>query len=229
VAAPGVLANDTDANGDSLTAVLVATVGHGSLTLNANGSFQYTPTAGYSGSDSFTYKANDGRADSNTVTVTITVAETMGTFGLDAGNNTWTEGSNILDLMRFQNTVGSGYLATLELQIASSTTIGKVRLGVYADVGGVPGTLLLDAGEAIVVNGWVSISGLSLPVTGNSFYWLAFKLQSSNGVRYQSGRPASSHYWMSSAYGVLPGQFSLSGWGSNNNQYVMRATVKKTS
>jgi VCBS repeat-containing protein len=74
VAAPGVLANDTDADGGTLTAVLVSGTTHGTLTLNANGSFTYTPTAGFNGSDQFTYKANDGALDSNVATVTITVA-----------------------------------------------------------------------------------------------------------------------------------------------------------
>jgi VCBS repeat-containing protein len=73
VAAPGVLGNDTDANGDPLTAVLDAGPTHGTLTLNANGSFSYTPTAGYNGPDSFTYHANDGTADGNTATVNLTV------------------------------------------------------------------------------------------------------------------------------------------------------------
>src|SRR4030095_9774750 len=41
--------------------------------LNRDGPFVSPPTANYSGSDSFTYKANDGTADSNTVTVSITV------------------------------------------------------------------------------------------------------------------------------------------------------------
>jgi VCBS repeat-containing protein len=73
VPASGVLANDTDANGDPLTAVLVSGPAHGTLTLNANGSFTYTPAAGYTGGDSFTYKANDGQLDSNVATVTLTV------------------------------------------------------------------------------------------------------------------------------------------------------------
>ena len=60
ISAPGVLGNDTDPNGDPLTAILVTGVSHGTLTLNANGSFTYTPNAGYSGPDTFTYKANDG-------------------------------------------------------------------------------------------------------------------------------------------------------------------------
>jgi VCBS repeat-containing protein len=70
---PGVLSNDTDADGDALTAVLVAGPLHGSLTLNTDGSFTYTPDLNWNGTDTFTYKANDGSVDGNTATVTITV------------------------------------------------------------------------------------------------------------------------------------------------------------
>jgi VCBS repeat-containing protein len=73
VAAPGVLVNDSDADKDPLTAVKVGDPTHGSVTINTDGSFTYTPLANYNGSDSFTYKANDGLSDSNTATVTITV------------------------------------------------------------------------------------------------------------------------------------------------------------
>ena len=71
--APGVLANDNDLELDPLTAVLVAPPTHGTLTLNSNGSFTYTPQAGFAGVDSFTYKASDGQASSNIATVTISV------------------------------------------------------------------------------------------------------------------------------------------------------------
>jgi CSLREA domain-containing protein len=73
VAAPGVLANDTDPEQDPLTAVKVSDPAHGSVTLNSDGSFAYTPDAGYSGPDSFTYQANDGTANSNTATVSLNV------------------------------------------------------------------------------------------------------------------------------------------------------------
>src|SRR5206468_2611036 len=63
----------SDEDGDALSAVLVSGPTHGSLTLNANGSFSYVPAANYNGSDSFTYKANDGQADSGTATVTVTI------------------------------------------------------------------------------------------------------------------------------------------------------------
>jgi VCBS repeat-containing protein len=71
--ATGVLANDTDVEGSALTAAVVAGPAHGTVTLNADGSLTYTPTANYSGPDSFTYHANDGSADSNTATVDIAV------------------------------------------------------------------------------------------------------------------------------------------------------------
>ncbi len=73
VGAPGVLGNDSDPNGDLLYAVLVANPTNGVVSLNGNGSFTYTPATNYSGPDSFTYKANDGQADSATVLVSLTV------------------------------------------------------------------------------------------------------------------------------------------------------------
>ncbi len=73
IATPGVLANDTDPEGDPLTAVLVSGVSNGSLTLNADGSFEYIPDANFNGSDSFTYRATDGGTISTVATVSITV------------------------------------------------------------------------------------------------------------------------------------------------------------
>lgn len=77
VAGPGVLANDTDIDGDVLTAVLCAGPSNGTVVLNANGSFSYTPNASFAGTDSFTYAANDGTVNSTCVTVTIDVADTQ--------------------------------------------------------------------------------------------------------------------------------------------------------
>ena len=72
----GVLANDTDPESDPMTAVLVAGPAHAdSFALSLDGSFNYTPVAGMSGTDIFTYVANDG-GNSNVATVTITVTST---------------------------------------------------------------------------------------------------------------------------------------------------------
>jgi hypothetical protein len=71
--APGVLGNDTRDEGVSLSAIFHSDPSNGSLTLNIDGSFSYTPNPNFNGIDSFTYRANDGTATSNVATVTITV------------------------------------------------------------------------------------------------------------------------------------------------------------
>src|SRR5205085_2084503 len=73
IPALGVLSNDTDAEGTLLSAILISTVSHGTLSLNVNGAFTYTPAANYNGSDFFTYRATDGTANSSDATVAITV------------------------------------------------------------------------------------------------------------------------------------------------------------
>jgi VCBS repeat-containing protein len=83
-----VLTNDTDADDDDLTATLVTGPAHGDVTLNADGSFTYTPDANYNGTDTFTYRVSDegagwhlhglsglfggGHTDTATVTVNVT-------------------------------------------------------------------------------------------------------------------------------------------------------------
>ena len=76
VPAPGVLENDTDSDGDVLTAALVSKPSNGVLTLNTDGSFTYIPKGNFIGTDTFTYKANDGSLNSSVATVTITVLAT---------------------------------------------------------------------------------------------------------------------------------------------------------
>ncbi|MBL8244597.1 MAG: cadherin-like domain-containing protein [Rhodanobacteraceae bacterium] len=74
VPAPGVLGNDSDPDANPITAQLVSGPTRGTLTLNANGSFSYTPNANANGSDSFTYHAFDGQVTSQTpATVTIAI------------------------------------------------------------------------------------------------------------------------------------------------------------
>ncbi len=70
---PGVLANDSDPDGDPITAQLTADSVHGSVRLAADGSFLYTPVANYNGADSFSYRISDGKAVSGSVAVSLTV------------------------------------------------------------------------------------------------------------------------------------------------------------
>ncbi|MCV0403030.1 MAG: tandem-95 repeat protein [Chloroflexi bacterium] len=78
-AGAGVLANDTDADGDALTVApsgVRATSASGSANVAADGSFTYTPAAGFTGVDTFTYRASDGTASSSDTLVTVTVSNT---------------------------------------------------------------------------------------------------------------------------------------------------------
>jgi hypothetical protein len=72
----GVLGNDTDADGANLGATVVSGPAHGTLTLDDDGGYHYMPAANFRGQDSFTYRADDGIADSALATVTITVFPT---------------------------------------------------------------------------------------------------------------------------------------------------------
>jgi len=76
VGSPGVLANDTDVDGDALAAELVSamTAAEGTVALSANGAFVFTPAAGFVGTTSFTYRVSDGTAVSAPAVVTLTVA-----------------------------------------------------------------------------------------------------------------------------------------------------------
>ncbi|MBW4522702.1 MAG: tandem-95 repeat protein, partial [Scytolyngbya sp. HA4215-MV1] len=69
----GILSNDIDVDGNLLTAILVSNPSHGTLTLNSNGTFLYTPSANFYGTDTFTYRAFDGSVSSNVAIVTLTV------------------------------------------------------------------------------------------------------------------------------------------------------------
>src|SRR5439155_14481537 len=100
---------------------------HGAVTLSADGSFSYIPATGYTGSDSFTYKANDGSLDSNVATVSITVnAVSSGPLfsdGFESGNlSKWTSSSG---LVVQQQQVYSGAYAARGTSTGSGTSASK--------------------------------------------------------------------------------------------------------
>jgi VCBS repeat-containing protein len=230
VTAPGVMGNDTDVEGSALTATRLTGVAHGTLTFNSNGSFTYTPVSSYAGTDSFTYQVSDGSATSNIATVTITISPATGTtFGLNTTTippgHSWNDGSDVMEAQRFQNTAGTGTLIKLEMYFdPAHSPSGKARLAVYADNNGAPGARLLDAGEVNAASGWVSIVGLNLHVTANTYYWLVFNMNMSNYVVDLAG-PDGSHYYANYAYGAFPTTFPLDRGYPSQWQYIMRATV----
>lgn len=106
----GVLANDKDSDGDTITASVVAGATHGILTLNSDGSFAYTPNTGFVGSDSFQYQANDGHGNTATATVTIIV----------------NKGGSVVTLSSSPNPSNVGQQVTFTATISPSTATGTV-------------------------------------------------------------------------------------------------------
>ena len=76
VGASGVLGNDSDPDGDPLTATLDSAPTNGSVSLRPDGGFTYTPKSGFVGTDSFNYRAGDGNGSGNSATVSISVVAT---------------------------------------------------------------------------------------------------------------------------------------------------------
>ncbi len=94
IAGNGVLDNDDDVDSADLDATLVTGPAHGSLALDPEtGAFAYIPDAGYSGTDSFTYRATDGALTSNLATVSITVAPPAAVLELSAAGRAFITGT----------------------------------------------------------------------------------------------------------------------------------------
>jgi hypothetical protein len=90
ISAPGVLGNDSAATQRLTVVIKVSAPTHGSLSLNKDGSFTYIPQVNYSGSDSFSYRFNDGQSYSNAATVFLTiypVNDLAGKAGSTSENN----------------------------------------------------------------------------------------------------------------------------------------------
>ena len=156
VPAPGVLGNDTDIDaGTTLTAGLVTGPTHAeSFTLNADGSFAYTPADDYNGPDSFTYVANDGTADSNTATVSLTVNAVPDApiVVTSAGDASFTEGAGPVqvDPAVLVTDVDGGNLASARVQLTGGCQPGEDVLTLASPPAGitvapyVPATCTLD-------------------------------------------------------------------------------------
>ena len=130
-AASGVLANDNDVNNDTLTATLLTDVSNGTLVFNTDGSFTYTPTAAFSGTDSFTYEISDGTDTVGPATATIVVGDLAGetlaaaqVVTLDSENvinvastlGDGAQGSSDVDLYKVTLQVGQTIIVDLDAQ-----------------------------------------------------------------------------------------------------------------
>jgi hypothetical protein len=149
VAAPGVLGNDSDSDGDSLTAVKLSDPGNGTLNFNSDGSFDYTPTVAFTGTATFTYKANDGTDDSGTATVSITVNPTGGGGG---SGTTFTPAQDTFVRSNFP-TENNGAVVTLRAYKSGSSETHTYLMFTVSGLSGAPASakirlLVKDASAA---------------------------------------------------------------------------------
>ena len=123
--APGVLSNDTDIDSPTLTAALVSNPLFGTLSLNSDGSFSYTPNANFNGNDSFSYRAYDGTSNSNVANVNITVNPVNNTPV--ANNNSFSTNQNTPVIITLGSTdIDSASLTFSIVGSPSNGTLGPV-------------------------------------------------------------------------------------------------------
>jgi VCBS repeat-containing protein len=234
VSAPGVLANDTDANGDPLSASKVTDPANGSLTLNANGSFTYTPAAGFNGTDTFTYRASDGALQSNTATVTITVSPSGGggppltfapiddaTVKQASPTTTFNDASLIV---RKASSNAHSYLKFIVTGLSAPPSSAKLRLfvtdpspnagPVYVASNNTPsGTAWSESSLTWNTKPAIGTSALSSLTAVSAGTWVELDLKTSimsDGIySFALTGGSSDHAWFSSAEGPNPPQLVL--------------------
>jgi gliding motility-associated-like protein len=160
----GILKNDYDANLDEFTIVLVSDVSNGNLSLDTNdGSFVYTPTAGYEGTDAFTYKLvqDDNGAESSVQTVTFgIISNNQAPTDIQLTNTSISEGA--------ADNTNIGTLSTTDADIPNDQHDYSLT-----DNGGgrftVNGNSLVAANSALLTPGNYTITVRSTDLFGTSF------------------------------------------------------------
>ena len=166
----GVLANDSDPNGDALSASLVSEPSEGTLSLNPNGTFEYTPDAGFAGTDTFEYEASDGNGGIDEATVSITVAPadnnppvaTADSFGTEEGQELTVEAPGVLE--NDSDPDGDSLTASVvEMPSSGSLTLEENGAFTYVPSSGFNGTdtFVYEAGDG---NGAVDEAEVTITV-----------------------------------------------------------------
>src|SRR5262249_28603528 len=177
---------------------IVSQPSHGTLSAVNGNNVTYTPAAGYSGTDSFTFSAADPNSPFPrhpaiaTVSIEITPAATSKVLLAGDATSTYTVGDQTAagHEESFQFTAkSSGTVEELQFRTngASNAGITGLSLGIFAENAGTPGEQLGGAtasGEP-PPNSWIKVSGVSIPVVAGTKYWLvALPLGSGESLHY---------------------------------------------
>ena len=168
VPTPGVLANDTDPDGDPLTVRLLTGPAHGTLMLRPTGAFTYAPAPGYAGPDSFTYAVDDGRGGTAVGVVTLLVQTNR--LAVDTTADTADgDTSSIMALLADKGADGLVSLREALLATNNTPNLGGPDWIVFAIPGGgpfviVPLSELPDVTDAVILDGTTQPGFAGTPV-----------------------------------------------------------------
>jgi hypothetical protein len=167
-AAQGMLANDTDADGNSLTAILKTGPANGTLQNHLDGSFIYTPNPGFYGTDSFTYAAADGQSQSAPATVTITVKPNFGTITIALSTQPQSSSPFSFSSTLGKFTLGGSNPASMTFEVPAGTWSIKEAL----PTPWLMSNIVCNAGAGVSVN--LNQNSLQIALTDGASYTCTF-------------------------------------------------------
>lgn len=185
VSAPGVLGNDGNPSSVAMYALNGSAASNGTVTLNCDGSFSYSPNPGFIGNDSFTYTLGDGNFTFGTGTVNINVypVPTAVNDSVAIGRNS---PSTLLEVLRNDSSNGGGPLSVTGTSSAAHGTVGVAAGGggvLYRPTNGYTGS---DSFTYTITNGSAS-STATVSVNVRNGFTLKGKLTTSGGVAIVGG------------------------------------------
>jgi len=161
----GVLRNDTDIDGDKLTAHIGSEPLHGKVVLNASGSFKYTPDVDFFGEDSFTYTADDGVEESDSATVRIKMVYQQVTIGSSVAVLPKDVGVSSFDSIPKIYGLANGKKAGLKKDASSTPSLVK---GFWKKALRLYNKKAVKSGYANAINGQQAPLDIQLKVKGKS-------------------------------------------------------------
>ena len=207
----------TDVDGDALTYAIVAIPAHGTLSAGTLAARTYTPAAGYSGADSFTFRATDSHgAVSSTVAVTMTITAgvtTIGNTGEGSMADTIGDTTPWINSSRF---TAANAMTVSRIKAKVGAISGSYQCAVYADNAGSPGAFLRATAKVTnPADGWQTFTLTSpLALTSGAGYWLAIWSSAANATVYAEASGGTLR-WGQYAYSTAwPNPIATTGGGS---------------
>lgn len=204
-----VLANDTDIDGNPLSVSGVGAASHGTVVLNQDGTVTYTPTANYSGPDSFTYTVSDGNGGSSTATVNVTV-NPLPDAPIAANDTASVQAGNAVVINVLQNDSDPDGNPLTVTGIATGPANGTILLNAngtitYSAISGFSGSdsfvYTISDGQGGVALGTVTVN---VNQDGLEDSYIATKLTSGSARNLEHGNASKSFYAGGTWWAVLP-------------------------